>query len=287
MFKNNLEDIDDSNMVDGNVYGHLLDNITASFGNGNNLTMVDSPSIEVRRVDPVDTFTYNVLMDVHIIQNKDWMKNQFKASPSGYDQKFVLANAIVKDMECSVTFIPKYNKDNGSVTYDAAYAIKTDREYEVEYNQIVYNYNGKTKHRTISPQRRFTLDFSDLAGVNLTWERSNLSLSQMTNELISKRIDELFGHEDYANILAFVNNHIPEDREEVVDTYVVDNPGYEDNIWPLLEDPRPTDGEIASYDRGWTYIRGELYKIEDEDKTNPKVVPTTGSTEYDIVEVET
>lgn len=45
VFKNNLVDIDESNMVDGNVYRHLTDNITRTFGINSNIPVVDSPSI--------------------------------------------------------------------------------------------------------------------------------------------------------------------------------------------------------------------------------------------------
>ena len=56
VYKNNLKDVDDSNMSNGNVYGHLAGNISSTFvdevGNQkSNILVVDSPSIEVRRVD--------------------------------------------------------------------------------------------------------------------------------------------------------------------------------------------------------------------------------------------
>ena len=80
IYKNNLEDIDESNMADGNVYGYLTGKINETFGNNSNVLVADSPSIVVNRItsagNDVDTFTYNVLMDVHIMQNKVWMKNK-------------------------------------------------------------------------------------------------------------------------------------------------------------------------------------------------------------------
>lgn len=56
IFKNNIEDIDESNMSNGNVYGHLSGNISSTFvdegGNQkSNILVVDSPSIEVRRIE--------------------------------------------------------------------------------------------------------------------------------------------------------------------------------------------------------------------------------------------
>lgn len=74
IYKNNLKEVDESAIVNGNVYQYLQGKIQSAFGNNSNILVVDSPSIEVKRIDQVDTFTYNVLMDVHILQNKDWMK---------------------------------------------------------------------------------------------------------------------------------------------------------------------------------------------------------------------
>lgn len=108
VYKNNLENIDESNIANGNVYGHLKSNINKAFLEGGKqkqtILVVDSPSVEVRRITrsgkDVDTFTYNVIMDVHIMQNKGWMSKQFASDKVGLDKKYVIANAIVKDMEC-------------------------------------------------------------------------------------------------------------------------------------------------------------------------------------------
>ena len=88
IYKNNLEDIDESNMVDGNVYGRLSNNIRNTFGNKTNVLVADSPSIVVKRIKNStnhddDVFTYNVLMDAHIMQNKEWMKSRL--TQTAYD----------------------------------------------------------------------------------------------------------------------------------------------------------------------------------------------------------
>ena len=188
MFKNNLRDIDESNMAGGNIYRHLAGRISDTFGTSSNVIVVDSPSIEVRRINDVDTFTYNVLMDVHIMQNKEWMKNH-----SAYDGKYVIANAVVKDMECSVEIIPEYNREDGSVAYSANYSVDTSNPYTVEYNQIVYNHNGKTKHMTTPETRSVNnVDFSNI-GLNLTYstrgnlkDRTDADTRTITDEIISK-----------------------------------------------------------------------------------------------------
>jgi hypothetical protein len=71
IYKNNLVDIDDSNMASGNVYQHLQRNISNAFGSKSNILVADSQSIDVEREyvqgSSVDTFAYNVLMDVHVM----------------------------------------------------------------------------------------------------------------------------------------------------------------------------------------------------------------------------
>ena len=182
-------------MAAGNIYRHLARRISDTFGTASNVLVVDSPSIEVKRIkdaggNDVDTFTYNVLMDVHIMQNKDWMKNH-----RTYDGKYVIANAVIKDMACSVEITPIYNRGDGSVTYSANYSVDTSNPYTVEYNQIVYNHNGKTKHMT-TPETRIVnnVDFSDI-GLNLTHStqgnlkhRTDADTRIITDEIISKEI---------------------------------------------------------------------------------------------------
>ena len=74
IYKNNLEEIDESNIANGNLYKHLMGKIDSAFGTNTSILVADSPSIEVKRVSNVDTFTYVVWMDVHIRQNKNWME---------------------------------------------------------------------------------------------------------------------------------------------------------------------------------------------------------------------
>ena len=129
VYKNNILDIDASNMSSGNVYNHLSKHITDTFGQKSYILTADSPSIEVRRIDPVDTFTYTVWMDVHVIQNKTWMKENYED-----DKKYVLANAVVKDMVCNVKFTPRFNYGQGGMKYDVLYSVDTSGQYDVKYN---------------------------------------------------------------------------------------------------------------------------------------------------------
>ena len=67
VFKNHVVEIDDTNMEHGLVYGRFLDKIAKVFGDMRNITLVDGPSIKVKRVEGRDEFTYEVLMDINII----------------------------------------------------------------------------------------------------------------------------------------------------------------------------------------------------------------------------
>lgn len=131
----------------------------------------------------MDTFTYNVLMDVHILQNKDWMEN----ASGNHEGKYVIANATIHDMRCSVTFTPKYNSTNGKMTYDVTYAVDkgtASNKYTVTYNQIVYKWNGKTKNKTISSEQSIELHFSGVSGLNLTRTFSDRPLVDASNKLL-------------------------------------------------------------------------------------------------------
>ena len=274
VYKNNILDIDASNMSSGNVYGRLSTHIRNTFGQKSYILTTDSPSIEVRRIVQVDTFTYTVWMDVHVIQNKTWMKENYED-----DKKYVLANAVVKDMVCNVKFTPRFNYGQGGMKYDVLYSVDTSGQYDVKYNQIVYRYNEKTKHMTI-PERTVKVDFS---GTSLDHSKSNVAIGQITTELLSKNVESMFTYEDYSNMFVRINNRVyavTPKREEAIDNSVVDNPGMENDIWPLNTPWNiPLGGELLSYNRGQTYIRGQLYNVSNDDE---KLEFPTGGVAYTI-----
>lgn len=144
VYKNNLKEIDESNIANGKLYKHLNGKIDDAFGKDTSILVVDSPSIEVKRVSSVDTFTYVVWMDVHIRQNKNWMQD------NGEDGKFVIANAKIEDVRCLVQFTPIYDgsKDRDNMTYDVLYSVDTTQPYTAKYNQIIYKRDGKVKYMT-------------------------------------------------------------------------------------------------------------------------------------------
>lgn len=273
VYKNNILDIDTSNMSVGNVYDYLSGHITDAFGQKSYIFTADRPSIEVRRIDQVDTFTYTVWMDVRIFQDKTWLKNNYE-----YDKQYVLANAVVKDMVCNVKFTPRFDYGQGGMEYDVLYSVDISRPYDVRYNQIVYRYNDKTKYITI-PERELKVSFS---GINLKHSRSEV-IDQITTEILSKYVESVFTYDDYSKMFVHINNCIYDiipKRNEVIDNSVMDNPGMENDIWPLNTPwVIPPGDELLSYNRGQTYIRGQLYNVSNDDE---KLEFPTGGVAYTI-----
>ena len=75
------------------------------------------------------------------------------------------------------------------------------------------------------------------------------------------------------------------DTREIVDTSVIDNNGYSGKIWPIGENKIvPEDEELVSEDTGWAYIRGQTYKVSDDDT---ELIPTVGSQRYGISDLPT
>ena len=285
VFKNNLQDLDESGLPYGYVYGHLKGKLDGTFGINTSILVVDSPSIEVRRVSQVDTFKYEVLMNLHIMQNKDWMKTNKRTN----EGKFVLGNAVVHDMLCTVTFTPKYTPSNVKMTYDVVYNVEKGK-YDVTYNQIIYVMDGKTKHMSIPERTIASVDFAALTDVNLEKSYPGKELGNITNELLQDQIEQIFTQDNYKKLFKFINNQLsssPEEannNKEIVDNNVVSNPGKQDNIWEIGDNEIkcPADSELLSVNRGNTYIRGELYNVQDEDVEDMKLVPATGSKTYKI-----
>lgn len=274
VYKNNIFDIDTSNMSVGNVYDHLSKHITDTFGQKSYVFTADRPSMEVKRIDQVDAFTYTVWMDVRIFQDKTWLKNNYE-----YDKQYVLANAVVKDMVCNVKFTPKFNYEQGGMKYDVLYSVDISRQYDVRYSQIVYRYNDKIKYITI-PERELKVSFS---GISLEHSRSDEVIDQITTEILSKYVESMFTYDDYSKMFVHINNciyAIQPKRNEVIDNSVMDNPGMENGIWPLNTPwVIPPGDELFSYNRGQTYIRGQLYNVSNDDE---KLEFPTGGVAYTI-----
>ena len=97
---------------------------------------------------------------------------------------------------------------------------------------------------------------------------------------MSGNVENIFTRDAFTSMFVFINNSIPSSAQQVVDTSVEDNYGFVDKIWPIGSPIPPSlPGEVVSVNRGLTYIRGQLYRVND---TDSKLVPETGSVGYDI-----
>ena len=184
VFKNHVVEIDDTDMEHGFVYGKFASEIQDVFGENSNLTLVDGSSIKVKRVDSRDEFTYDVLMDINILQNKKLLDELYDGTTtSPYERKYLLGDVVVKDVKCEVKFTPKFKSENNTdLVYDVSYTV-VGGEYNVEWSKIVYAYNGQVKVLPLSETRTSTYDLPYISkGVEVK------PLSSITSEIL---LDEL------------------------------------------------------------------------------------------------
>ena len=87
MFKNHTFDIGDDGQIEhGFVYKKFSDKMDGVFGDANSISLVDGPSIQVNRVSNRDEFTYEVLFDIYLNQNKDLIESLYDGtSTSDYE----------------------------------------------------------------------------------------------------------------------------------------------------------------------------------------------------------
>ena len=277
IFENNAVELDESGIYLGALSNHLEEIVNAAFANGN-IVIADEPSFRVKRVNGVDEFTYNVVLDVYLYQRNDWLKNHYL----NFKEKFVVGNAIVKDVVCEVKFVPKFNKGSEEITYDVQYKIVGKPNCEVEYNQIIYNLNGKTKHKTIQTQV-VSVDVPEGAVAPST----GMKLDNLTNEILTGKIQELFTNDYVCNLLAAVNNNIPADHKIQVDTVLQLNTKHPSG-WGI-DEPVPTDidGSLMSTSAGFTEIDDIVYSLELDENGKYRILQAIeGDGQIGIEEIE-
>lgn len=111
---------------------------------------------------------------------------------------------------------------------------------------------------------------------------------------MSGNVENIFTREAFISMFVFINNSIPSNdtTRQVIDTSIVSNPRLVggtwkyDEPWPIGKGYQvPPGGELASLNRGWTYIRGQLYQVDDSEQSNQRLIPTSDSTGYKIQDV--
>ena len=92
------------------MYKFLTGKISEVFGTKPTVVLVDKPSIKVQRVTASgvtnDTFSYDVIFDLYLMQNKDLMTYLRNNDLTNFKEGWIIANAVVKNMTCTVTFVP-------------------------------------------------------------------------------------------------------------------------------------------------------------------------------------
>ena len=149
VYKNNLEDIQDSSLFQGNLYRTLQSNINSVFGNSNQVCMVDRRSIQIVKDTPASgdcSFSYTVYFDA------DLRLTSYAGLFATDDKnKYVIGHCAIKGIESKFTFVPKFN--GGNVVYDLTYSI-SGKNYDFVYDQIIYvDNNGQMGKKAIEPTK--------------------------------------------------------------------------------------------------------------------------------------
>ena len=102
-----------------------------------------------------------------------------------------MGNATIKDVKCEVKFTPRFIDEqqlNTDLVYDAVYTVVggDDVEYDVEYNKIVYAYNGQVKITSLPQTRRIKYKLGAISK-----ETQSNPLSNITQEVILNNLGQL------------------------------------------------------------------------------------------------
>ena len=270
VYKNHIVDIDDSNIYKGNLYkyldGLIQGGTNSAFGNSNYLTLVDEPSIKVTRVSLSGKYThkfeYTVWFDVYF-------RNKKSVFDSGVDKTFMVGDVVVKHVKCVTTFIPKYDGGfalNTPMKYDVTYTVKGE-QYDVEYDQVIYRFNGKTRTKFVDPvASKFTP--SEFSTTTTTRE-----LPHLTEELVSQQVETLFNFAKLKEWAVYINNTIfkPLGRQIIVQQDILKNQNDSDGRWNIVESggvlqneaiPAAVSANVKALSYGKTIIDGRVYAVQ-------------------------
>lgn len=156
-----------------------------------------------------------MVFDIYLFQNKKLLEHLHDNPPAGtdYENKFLVANAVIRDVECNVTFTPVFNQgEPPTMTYDAVYQTKAGN-YTMEYNKIVYCHNGTVQMKTLDETRSVECHMDSLTHSE-TDDISNIT----TGDVVSK-VSYLVAEPD--TLLTVLNNSVYESssihKKELVD----------------------------------------------------------------------
>ena len=175
-------------------------------------------------------------------------------------------------MKCKVKFTPRFRNEqqlDTDLVYDVSYTVVggDDVEYDVEYNKIVYAYNGQVKVTSLPQTRRIKYKLGTISKET----RSN-PLSSITQEVILNNLGQLL-EDDVAPIFRSINNGLGSSPEVVgyITEYNTCEEG-EDKIWPL-DKPKPSSripsgSKLVYKDYGNVILDGNRYDVAYTEEDN-------------------
>lgn len=181
VFKNNIQTLDDIDLSQGHLCTALNGCIDSAFGGANNtVDLLYQPSITAMRISSVDRFTYEVKFDLSLSVNR----NLVDSNTFG-EKKYIVGNAVVKDILCQVTFTPKfsYSDDSPQMKYDVEYRI-AGGNYKATYGKILYVYNGKVRSKNISGSRSYNINVEGISNGDPGKALSEISTEIVVNKLL-------------------------------------------------------------------------------------------------------
>ena len=266
VFKNHVVEVDDFGMDNGLVYGHVKSALARGFGDNLSLVLVDAPSFVATRSSDQDTFTSTIKFDIHVHQNKSLLESLYIGNPVTYEDKYILCDAVVKDVECKMEIKPTliWSGAAPSIKYTSKYTI-TNKPYSVEYSKIAYAHNGYVTIKSLSEAKT--------ASIRLSYpgeESAPTSIADLTSEDFKAGINDLLdGKAD--DILMGVNNAVSSTEKEIVDYESKFNPVLKEgtwtynNIWNLGENVPstfPPGSRLVGVDYGNVILSGSVYDVK-------------------------
>lgn len=261
VFKNHVKQIDDRN-THGCFASQYLQTLTNQvFQKSSMLDLVVEPSVSAERQAGVDEFTYQVTFDLHLTTNKKQMR---ECKDSTADQ-YILGSATVKDIKCNVTLVPEFSYSDSTMRYKVKYEIEGGT-HRVEYGQVIYNHEGKTKNKFIDTKTTYVdLDTSEGFGTYGATDAKNLE--HIVKELVSKNLDNMFPDGKIADLMVDINETLmPYDRIWV-STVTTMNDGQPGRIWSLDEKDNiadienPSENRVVSIDYGHVNVGDQMYDM--------------------------
>lgn len=143
--------------------------------------------------------------------------------------------------------------------YDVSYTL-AGGEYDVEYNKIVYAYNGDVKVLSLPESRKVKYGLS-----STTIAAESQELASLRTEIVLDKLDDLVRN-NVVDWFKDINNNLAEHSDETIDYIVKLNIKEPGDIWPLdkmepSEPILPSDGKLIHRDYGNVILDGDMYDV--------------------------